>query len=119
VKCARVLAVLLAAFVCAQAWAHAFLDHAEPRVGAVVPVAPLEVKLWFTEDIEPAFSSVKVVDSTGARVDKADVQVDRRDRQRISVSLQPLPAGDYKVLWRAVSIDAHVTEGDFHFHVGN
>jgi methionine-rich copper-binding protein CopC len=50
-------------------------------------------------------------------VDKADAQVDPTHRVVIRVSLQPLAPGDYKVVWRAVSIDTHVTEGDFAFHV--
>ena len=40
------------------AWAHAFLDHASPAVGSSVPASPPVVTLWFTQDLEPAFSAV-------------------------------------------------------------
>jgi copper resistance protein C len=97
-----------------QAHAHAFLEHAEPRVGSTVQAAPARLTLAFTQDIEPAFSSVKVIDAKGRPVDKGDVQVQGALMQ---VSLGSLGPGDYTVTWRVVSIDTHVTEGDFVFHV--
>ena len=36
--------------------AHAFLDHATPRVGSTGPT-PSRVELWMTEDLEPAFTT--------------------------------------------------------------
>jgi len=33
------------------------------------------------------------------------------------VSLPKLDPGRYKVTWRALSVDTHVTEGDFTFEV--
>src|SRR6202011_73050 len=35
-------------------WAHAFVDHAEPAVGSQIRSAPTQVKIWFTEKLEPA-----------------------------------------------------------------
>ena len=32
-------------------------DHASPLVGGTVAAAPREVTLWFTQSLEPAFSS--------------------------------------------------------------
>jgi methionine-rich copper-binding protein CopC len=117
VKPLRLFAVLVAATVAAGVHAHAFLDHAEPRVGSVVKVAPVELKLWFTEAVEPAFSSVKVLDSAGRRVDKNDAHVDSAERAMLRVSLPSLPAGAYTVQWRVVSVDTHVTHGSFAFQV--
>src|SRR5262249_42509542 len=44
----------------APVFAHAYLDHASPRVGNTVAQSPKEVMLWFTEKIEPAFSTIEV-----------------------------------------------------------
>jgi hypothetical protein len=107
----------LAVSVAAAAHAHAFLDHAEPRVGSVVKVAPSELKLWFSEEIEPAFSSVRVLDAAGRRVDKNDLHIDPAERAVLRISLQPLASGAYTVEWRAVSVDTHVTKGTFAFRV--
>jgi len=100
-----------------QATAHAFLDHAAPRVGSTVSAPPSELRLSFTQELEPAFSTVEVVDESGTKVDKGDVQVDPHDAAILHVSLNPLPPGTYKVIWRVVSVDTHPTEGDFTFQV--
>ena len=101
----------------AHAHAHAFLDRAEPAVGSAVRASPATVRLRFTESIEPAFSTIRVLDSGGRRVDKGDRRVSGVDAKQMTVSLPPLPAGVYKVVWRVVSVDTHVTEGDFTFTV--
>jgi methionine-rich copper-binding protein CopC len=99
------------------ALAHAFLDHAEPRVGAKVAKAPQEVRIWFTQELEPAFSNIRVFDSEGKQVDKKDSHLDPKDKSMLIVSLPSSPAGTYKVAWRVVSVDTHRTEGDFKFVV--
>ena len=101
----------------AGAGAHAFLDRADPRAGSTVKVPPAQVRLWFTESLEPAFSSLRVVNEAGRRVDKGDSQVDPTNLRLLRVSLPPLPPGTYKVIWRVLSVDSHVTEGDFTFRV--
>jgi hypothetical protein len=111
----RVLALVLFAAVSVPAQAHAFLDHAQPRVGATVPAAPGKLTLTFSQQIEPAFSTVKVTDARGRRVDKGDVHVDGALMQ---VSLDAIGPGDYTVTWRVVSTDTHVTKGNYVFHVG-
>ncbi len=100
-----------------EAVAHAFLERADPRVGSTVRTSPGQVRLWFTEQLEPAFSSVRVVNANGQQVDKGDAQVDPAAPKQLRISLQPLPPGTYKVIWRVLSVDTHVTEGNFTFRV--
>ena len=97
--------------------AHAFLDHAVPAVGSSVKGSPPQVKLWFTQQLEPAFSTVQVLDRSGKRVDKADIKVDPAEPTVLQVSLPTLASGTYRVTWRVLSVDTHVTEGDFTFDV--
>jgi hypothetical protein len=101
-----------------RAEAHAFLDHAQPAVGATVGAAPTEVRLWFTEALEPAFSSIQVVGPSGARVDQGQSHVDAGDPTRLSVGVTLPGPGRYRVIWRVLSIDSHTTNGDFRFTVG-
>jgi hypothetical protein len=101
----------------ARVEAHAFLKRAEPAVGSTVQTSPVEVRIWFTENIEPAFSSVQVFDASGKEVNKGDMHVDRSDHALLHVSLPSLAAGTYKVMWRVVSVDTHVTNGSFTFRV--
>ncbi len=97
------------------AHAHAFLEHAEPRVGSTVPTEPKEVVLTFSENVEAAFSSVEVSDAKGARVDQGKPRV---SATTMRVSLKPLPPGTYHVRWKVLSVDTHSTEGNFPFQVG-
>ena len=95
--------------------AHAFLDHAEPRVGSTVSTAPRELVLSYTQNLEPAFSSVEVSDANGARVDLGKPRI---NAGVMRVGLKQLPPGTYKVRWEVLSVDTHTTEGSFSFHVG-
>jgi copper resistance protein C len=97
--------------------AHAFLERAKPAVGSTVQKSPREVQVLFTEKIEPALSSLHVFDASGKEVDKRDVHLDRSNHALLHVSLPPLEAGTYKVVWRVVSVDTHVTNGSFSFQV--
>ena len=103
--------------VCAPVAAHAFLDHALPAVGSTVHGSPRAVRLWFTQRLEPAFSRVRVLDASGKEVDAGDSHVDASDASILTASLPALSTGTYKVVWRVVSVDTHVTEGDFTFDV--
>jgi methionine-rich copper-binding protein CopC len=112
-----VVALSILLLVCAEASAHAFLDHADPKVGSVVTAAPTVIKIWFTQEIEPDFSVIEVRDSQGNQIDKKDSHVDANDEKLLIVSLPALADGDYAVSWKVVSVDTHHTQGDFKFTV--
>jgi hypothetical protein len=95
--------------------AHAFLDHAEPRVGSTVTTAPRELTLSYTQNLEPAFSAVEVSDANGKRVDLGKPSI---SGAVMRVGLRPLTAGTYRVRWHVLSVDTHTTEGSFTFRVG-
>lgn len=118
-RAAALLALLPALIMGAPtARAHAFLDHASPAVGSTIEHAPPAISLWFTQELEPAFSTVSVTDQAGNRVDGGDARVDSKDATLLSISLKPLPPGRYKVVWQVVSVDTHTTDGSFSFSVG-
>jgi methionine-rich copper-binding protein CopC len=94
--------------------AHAFLDHADPKVGSTVHPAPTQVELWMTEDLEPTFTKIKVLDSNGTEVDKKGAKI---SGSTMIVTLPSLPPGVYKVVWKAVATDTHLTTGTFTFTV--
>jgi len=111
------LALAVCTLTASAAAGHAVLQRTEPRVDSTLRRAPDEVKLYFTERLEPAYSSVRVVDAGGAQVDRRDGHVDRSNPVLLRATLPPIPAGTYRVIWRALSIDADVTEGDFAFRL--
>jgi methionine-rich copper-binding protein CopC len=115
----RTLLVLISLFSAAAAGstaqAHAFLDHASPLVGSTVQSAPHEVMLTFTQNLEPAFSTVEVTGANG-RVDQGKASV---SGNTMRIGLKTIGAGSYKVNWHALSVDTHSTQGSFTFHIGN
>ena len=110
-----VVSLLLLACGTVAARAHAFLDHASPLVGSTVHAPPHEVALTFTQNLEGAFSTVEVTDSSGARVDQGKAAV---SGNTMRVGLKSLAPGSYRVRWHALSVDTHSTEGSFTFQVG-
>ena len=114
-KCIVIFLILVTAS--ARLEAHAFLERADPAVGSTVQTSPSEVRIRFTENIEPAVSSIQVFDASGKEVDKNDLHLDRSDHALLHISLPRLGVGTYKVVWRVVSVDTHVTNGNFTFRV--
>jgi methionine-rich copper-binding protein CopC len=110
-----IVSLLLMALGPTGAQAHAFLDHASPLVGSTVPTAPRELSLWFTQNLESAFSTVEVFDANGGRVDQGKSSI---SGNTMRVGLKPLSPGTYRVRWHALSVDTHTTQGSFTFHVG-
>jgi methionine-rich copper-binding protein CopC len=108
-----VLAAALAGLSGGPAAAHAFLEAASPAAGQNLR-APTHVALQFSERLEPSFSAVTVSDETGADVSAGTAVV---LGTQMSLALKPLKPGRYRVVWHAVSVDTHRTEGKYNFLV--
>lgn len=106
------LTIFTLLFTATSAWAHAFLDHADPKVGSTVHESPSQVTVWMTENLEPAFSKLQVFNANGTEVDRKDTKV---NGNVMTVSLPKLIAGTYRVSWQVVSVDTHRTSGTFDF----
>jgi len=116
---ARGLVLALAAWApgAGVALGHSGLQRAEPPVESTLKRPPKELKLYFSERLEPAYSRARVEDGQGARVDRDDSRVDRSNPLLLRVTLPPLAPGTYTVIWRVLSVDSHITEGRFMFRV--
>lgn len=112
------LAGILALVAAGPGAGHGLLERAEPRAGSTVRTAPRTVRLWFAGAIEPRYSGIHVLDAAGTRVDLDDADVDPATGTVMTVSLLPsLAPGRYRVVWRALSVDSHVTRGEFAFRI--
>jgi methionine-rich copper-binding protein CopC len=112
------IAVALSLAQGAPASAHAALSRAIPRVGSTVATSPTEVRMWFSQDLEPAFSGASLLGVSGKESAASKAIVDAADRRQLVIPLsRPLAAGRYQVKWGVVSVDGHRTEGDFRFTV--
>lgn len=113
IRLATVSLALLAGVAIAHA--HAYLDHASPLVGSTVKTSPSEVRMWFTQALEPKFTGAQLRSSSGAVVGSGSV--DPSDPKQIVIRVNALPPGKYKVTWKVLSVDTHRTEGSFGFEV--
>src|SRR4029453_16301477 len=80
--------------------------------------SPVEVRMWFSEPVEVALGSVRVLDARGRRVDDGRVDHPGGDQQVLRVRLEDELRGGYAVGWRVVSADGHPVSGAFTFGVG-
>lgn len=96
--------------------AHPFLVRTEPAAGARLDVSPRLISLQFSEALgagRPEVSLVRKGESASERVLMASASGGRVLRG--DVSLDP---GVYRVEWRVVADDGHLSGGDFAFSVG-
>lgn len=101
------------------AFAHAELERTNPANSAVLPDAPKVVDLQFSEAVEVAFGSIRVIDSDGRRADIGDPFHPGGRSDEVDVRLRGgMHNGTYLVSWRVVSDDSHPVSGEFTFSVG-
>jgi len=113
-----ILVMIFGMMIVGNAWPHAFLSSAVPRVGSTVVTGPNELRLLFTEAVEIMFSSVKITLEGGKDIETVKIAVEPSNPQMIVVYLTtPLAPGVYVVHWRVVSVDTHKTQGDYRFTV--
>jgi methionine-rich copper-binding protein CopC len=98
-------------------WAHAFPVDADPGAGATVEKMPLDVRIQFTAELEPIFSTLRVKNSHGYTVSIGEGHVDPSDPTLLLTHVPAVLAGAYHVYWSVVSHDGHRTQGDYTFDV--
>ena len=113
---AKIPLTLAFALAATQAFAHAQLEKATPSVGGTVASAS-EIRLEFSEGVEPKFTKVSLTGPGGA-VPLGAAKTEPSNQAVLIVPIsKALAAGAYKVHWQAVSVDTHHTQGTFEFTV--
>jgi copper transport protein len=100
--------------------AHAILLRSDPARDAVLSSAPGEIRMWFSEDLNPGISKAVILMANQHLADGTSA-VSSSDTREIDFTLQNgLPAGVYLVIWRTQSADdGHILSGSFLFKVAN
>jgi methionine-rich copper-binding protein CopC len=101
----------------AAALSHAFLTQAVPPVGGTVPQSPKEIRLTFSEGVEPRFSGIDLATGEGRVIATGPAKIDPTDDKQLVLALPRLSPGQYRVRWHVVSVDTHRTEGEYSFLV--
>ena len=106
------LAVALLALCITPAFAHIAFEGASLADGATVK-APSEVRLQFSENLEPGFSGAVLSDASGRPVAMS------RAAGGHAITLQPrgLKPGAYTVSWRGMGHNRHRIKGRIRFNV--
>ena len=115
-----VLALFAAAALAvpAAAWAHAALLRTVPEASRTVNTPPAQVRLTYSEPIEPRFAIVSVTDAAGRQVTSGPPERAPGSPQTLVTPLRRAPQGWYLVFWRVISADGHPVRGAFTFAVG-
>jgi methionine-rich copper-binding protein CopC len=104
--------LLLGLLLATPAFAHARLVSSDPAANAKVK-SPGQIKLHFSESLEPAFSAASLTDAGGKTVPVS------RSVGSDTITLLPLTLkpGAYEVTWHSVGQDTHRLTGSFGFTV--
>jgi len=109
--------VLVVVVPASPAAAHAELVSTEPASGEVLPTAPEQVVLHFTEGVQVGDDAVELFASAGDEIDVGEVTTADRGAA-VAVDVPALDDGAYVVAWRVTSADSHPIHGAFTFRVG-
>jgi copper transport protein len=100
----------------APASAHAVLSSSNPIANAVLPSAPAEVVLTFTESVRQVPDRIRVIGPDGTRVDGGQPSF---AGAVVTIPLgQAGTRGTYLVSYRVISADSHPVAGGFTYSVG-
>jgi methionine-rich copper-binding protein CopC len=119
-RSAMALALGLAGAVAVSAspaFAHSRLIKSDPSARAVLAAAPKEVKLWFNEEVEPAFAKIWLAPEKGEKIALAS-RGDPSDKNLLIATLpESVPEGPVVIAFRVLSVDGHVIESQLIFTV--
>ena len=124
VKLTVFLRVMIGAALVVSMWAqtssvmaHAQLIKAEPARRAALDKAPAQIRLWFNEEIEGAYTTLTVSDANKKLVTNAKPKVVADDPKSIILPMPKTNPGKYKVKFRVLSVDGHIVDSTFNYTV--
>ena len=111
------LVLLAASFTLATpARAHAILVSSSPTADTVVPAAPAQIVLTFSEPVREVPGRIRVIGPDGRRIDRGKPTF---NGPLVTIPVdQNVPRGTYLVSYRVISADSHPVAGGFTYSVG-
>ena len=100
--------------------AHALLVRSSPASNAELLQSPATIELWFSEPLEPSFSSARLLAASSREAPVGVALVDSTDPNHMTLPVGQLAPGIYTVAWKTLSrVDGHEWYGSFPFTVLN
>jgi methionine-rich copper-binding protein CopC len=112
----RSLVALTFSLAAVPAVAHSRPKTMTPAANSIVGV-PTEVSVFFTEPLEPKFSSLQLTDGKGTVLSTLSSKMDPADHTHLTLALPKLAPGIYYVHWISAATDGHRMDGDYTFTV--
>jgi len=99
---------------------HAVLVRSSPESQVALADPPPVIDLWFSEPLEPDFSSFELFASDGSALELVGMRVDPSDATHLSALTRGLGPGVFTVVYRTLSTrDGHEWAGSMTFTVLN
>jgi methionine-rich copper-binding protein CopC len=98
------------------AFAHSHPVKMNPAPDSTV-TAPSEVSIFFTEELEPKFSFLKLKNSAGKLVTSEHSRLDPANAKHMTLALPHLAPGIYTLEWMASAEDGHRMTRSYKFSV--
>lgn len=109
------LLVVLVTLATTPVWAHAVLMESSPKMNATVKGPNVPIKLRFNVRVDGKRSRLQLTDPDGATTTlEAPKQTGPDILESRATGLKP---GDYKLVWRALAADGHMSNGEVDFTV--
>jgi methionine-rich copper-binding protein CopC len=99
------------------AFAKTTLVASSPAKDQALEAPPIELRLTFSERVEPRTCRIKLVSGDGRNVDADRPHADRSDPNSLVASVPVLRKGSWRARWTAVGADGHKLRGDFSFSI--
>ncbi|WP_162198441.1 copper resistance CopC/CopD family protein [Paenibacillus wulumuqiensis] len=114
------LVLLMCVLFPQQGMAHSAVVESSPSQNEVLEQSPQQIKIRFNEDIQRAYYSIQLMDSSGKVIGPIQAKIDENDGTVLKADVPMKLAGDiYNISWKAVSGDGHPVQGGIVFQVGD
>ncbi len=99
--------------------AHLQLESSSPAKGATVRSSLTEIRITFTQGVEPRYTSVTLLDNAGNALALGTLVPvgEGKTRDFVYRLTHPVVSGDFVVQWKTAGADGHVVSGSFDFTV--
>jgi methionine-rich copper-binding protein CopC len=100
-----------------EAAAHSRLVKSDPTARAVLAASPKEIRLWFNEQVEPAFAKIWIAPEKGEKVYLTS-RGDPSDKNLLVATVpDDLKDGPVVIAFHVLSVDGHVIESELKFTI--
>jgi copper transport protein len=99
--------------------AHSSLVRSQPPANASLSAAPQEIRLWFSEPVDPRHAEIRLLDDSERPVEGGSLRAIPGEPNGLALHIGIEGSSRYLVSWRVLSrIEGHVTRGAYSFGVG-